>query len=66
MKRTDLRDQPDWVVVHGDQVDQFKTFREAFDWQLDHQGHLMTLEYYTYHWLPEKLERLKKWNETNF
>lgn len=64
--RSDVREIPNWVVADDSGCKEFATFIEAFDWQLEHAGHLMTKDYYTYHWLPERLERLKKWNEDNF
>lgn len=57
LKPIDIRETEGWVVVNNHDIFKFKTFKEAFDWQLDHMGHLMTEQYYTYHWLPEKLER---------
>lgn len=64
--RPDVRKIPNWVVADDSNYKEFKTFIEAFDWQLEHAGHLMTKEYYTYHWLPEKIARLKEWNDENF
>lgn len=63
--RPDVRKISNWVVVDDSNYKEFKTFIEAFDWQLEHAGHLMTKEYYTYHWLPEKIARLKTWNNEN-
>jgi hypothetical protein len=50
MKITNLIDEKNWVVVNGDQVLHFETFKES----LGHYGHRMTLRYYDLHYREER------------
>ena len=50
-----IRSQHGWVVVCPNRLYEFTAFADAFAWQLDHLGHLMTKQYYNTQWLPERV-----------
>lgn len=47
-----------WVVVSSlDKVYEFNTFEDAFNFQLDVMGHLMTRSHFEHVWKPNKLKQ---------
>jgi len=50
MKRTNIVDEKNWVVVNGKDVFHFETFKES----LAFNGHRMTLRYYDLHYKVER------------
>ena len=50
-----LVDLKGWVVVSTNSLHEFEAFTEAFAWQLENVGHLMTKDYYQTTWLPERV-----------
>ena len=51
----DIMNLKGWVVVAPNRLHEFEGFAEAFTWQIENVGHLMTKSFYQTTWLPERV-----------